>query len=252
MSTKTETSELVSRTYEVCKKPFASKDERRVTCSRSCGAKLGHTRTGPRQLPAVTEAGRKLYRKRAVEQHRQWRKKYPKLENVIWLREQYWSLERTLDEIAEEIGVSRTAVTGAFRRLKISLRTERSATTLAKTSGENNWAWKGGIYNGRPMGFSGSGYQRLKIRKKLISERGEKCEWCRCGPKGTRIEVHHPIPFRFCRHHRDAVLLCKKHHAQADQLFLGMAGEYFASNGCSGFEEAVMTLKSTIQSTTTL
>jgi hypothetical protein len=115
--------------------------------------------------------------------------------------------------------------------------------------GESHYNWKGGMYNGRPMGEGGL-YSRAKLRKAVVKKRGHKCEWCR---KTHRVELHHVVPYRFSADNNDdnLLLLCPSCHGKADKLFLTMAGEFFASAGSPGLPDAVSTLRSKVRTATT-
>jgi hypothetical protein len=184
----------------------------------------------------------------AYAQHRQRNPKLKLLDDHEWMAARYEDDGWAQQEIADAIGCTRTAVKHALQRLGIALRTKKSSHIRAKMSGSNNYAWKGGVYNGKVVGFSGNSYQRHVLRKRLLAERGQQCEWCGCG---GRIEVHHPVPYRFCHHNDDVILLCTRCHGKADMLFLEEAGKYFASAGCPGYASAVSTLRSGIAIATT-
>lgn len=148
----------------------------------------------------------------------------------------------SLDDIANEAGCSRMAVRSAFKYFGIETRSasERTEHFSKKFSGPNNWHWKGGIYNGKVMGITGGSHTRSKLRKKLIAERGHRCEWC--GRTRGRIEVHHVIPFRFSQSHEDSnvLLLCVKTcHSKADEIFNELAGKLFSTAGSPGLKEAL-------------
>jgi hypothetical protein len=146
------------------------------------------------------------------------------------------------------LGTTRARVGAALTRHQIPRRRERPARLVAKLSGPNNPQWAGGVYNGEAVGFTGSGYQRQKARKKVIAERGKCCEFCRTTPK--RLELHHVIPFRFCLTHDQVVLVCTGCHGKLEKLFVRLSGAFFVSNGCPGLADAVTTLKSQLSTTT--
>jgi hypothetical protein len=88
------------------------------------------------------------------------------------------------------------------------------------------------------------------LRKLLLQERGEECEWC--GGK-KRIEMHHLKPFRFSKEgeRENVVLLCSKCHGAADSIFLEMAGTFFASAGYPGLDDSVSILRSKMHTAST-
>lgn len=55
-----------------------------------------------------------------------------------------------------------------------------------------------------------------EAKQLCIEQYGGKCAVCGCMGK---LEVHHMIPFRYCRVHfiNDLVLLCLKHHREIDR-----------------------------------
>lgn len=61
-----------------------------------------------------------------------------------WLREQYVTLRRTIEEIAVECGVSHTSVKKAMAKFGIEPRS-RSESRVGRHLGAKNAAWKGGV-----------------------------------------------------------------------------------------------------------
>ena len=246
---------LIEVKCPVCGKPFLRITPRKHTCSRSCGVRLGHRKSGPRirrLIPGLSKAN--ASKQWATLRQRNW----PRLNDKPWLSRKYHDEQMSLEEIGDIIGVSRISVTNAFKRQGIVLRkkTERTERSRAKVQGPNNYHWKGGIYNGKPTGLTAGGnHFRHRQRLHLIAERGNRCEWCGSGAgktQASRIEMNHIIPFCFSEDGTDGnvELLCVPCHWKADSLFRELAGKAFVSAGCPGFVEARTTLKSRIRTAT--
>ena len=239
---------LMPRNCIVCGKEFTNPDKRRLTCGRACGAVLGHERSGPRKY--VKPAPGVLSKAITLSHARRRRASWPLLENKDWLQQKYVVEGLGQLEIAKLAGTpTKEIVRLALIRYRIPLRDpkERSEAMRLRFAGENNWNWKGGIYNGKVVGWAGSSHVRIKLRKQLLLKRGDLCEWC--GETGCRLEIHHVIPYVFSKNHKleNVVVLCTKCHALADSKFRDLAGEYFTSAGCPGLKEAVTILKSEVR-----
>ncbi|KKN31757.1 hypothetical protein LCGC14_0820720 [marine sediment metagenome] len=228
----------------VCGEIFTKKDCRSLTCGRRCGARLGHRRSGKRAFnadPKKISEGVRLWH----EERR--RLAYPLLADRKWLEKRYVVEELTQSEIGKIVGCTRTAVKTALYFHKIPLRDRkyRSERSREKCSGENNWNWKGGKYNGEVCGFSETNHVRIKLRKALIKERGFCCEWCGIVPKRRRLlHLHHTRPYRYEKTHTSVLLLCQKCHATADRELRRLALKFFASHGWPGLDGLITTLKS--------
>lgn len=236
------------KTCLVCGDEFSPTDARVVTCGRSCGARLGHQRADRPALVLPRDQRSNLTKK----QHANRRKRdWPKLEDRDWLRKKYED-GCTQQEIADLIGCSRCAVSGALKRHGIKRRSKSDAQYLGaeKRRGEKAWNWKGGVWNGKPLGPGGGLYSRWKLRKQKVEERGHVCEGC--GDTEKKLHLHHLIPFFFSRSNDDdnLLLLCTTCHGKMEALFREMAGAYFVSAGCLGFLDAAMILKSELRTDT--
>ena len=250
MPISTETSLLSRiRTCPVCNKQFELPPGwHRITCGRSCGVTLGHRRSGKRKKAKVDPKKLAV----AVKQwHRARREnKYPKLAERAWLHDQYVVQELSQQEIAELVGCqTRSPVRTALLFHGIPIRssdTGRTERSRMKCSGQNNWNWKGGKYNGEVCGFSESSHIRIKLRRALIAARGLSCEWCGKQTRGGhQIHVHHVKTYRYSKLHTrgNIALLCTACHSAADKLVRRLALEYYASHGWPGLMDAVTTLK---------
>jgi hypothetical protein len=176
------------------------------------------------------------------QHHKQRIEKYPLLADKDWLLNKY-SEGLPQHEIGKLAGCSRMVVSSALKYYKITKRgRQRSLYIRKKTEGENNWNWKGGIYNGKKRGFSGGGWQIKLLRDEIIKERGCLCEWCGATKK---IELHHILPFRFSFNNtrENLVLLCYKCHPKADCLFRELAGNYYVQAKFPGLLEQLNELK---------
>ena len=186
----------------------------------------------------------------AIHQWQEYRKNnYPQLDDKDWLVENYHKQEKTQTDISKELGCSRMAVKKALERLGIPKRGREDvyAQAAEKRKGENSWNWKGGVYNGRVVGWAGAGYQRMKFQKTMREKYGTTCQKCgREEQEAGRLEAHHIIPWRFGKDSsgENGVLLCPKCHGEEDRIFLEKAGELYVSQGCPGLAEHVSTWRS--------
>jgi biotin operon repressor len=187
-------------------------------------------------MKVIDRSGSRL---RAIQQWHSLRvQKYPKLESREWLMEQYHQLEMSQEEIALLVGCSRQMIRTALKRLKIPLRSRarRYALMAEKISGIGHYNWKGGICNGVPVGREAGGYQRMLMRKLLLSIYGNVCQ--KCGKALQEpLETHHIVPPRFGGDNTmsNVVLLCTKCHGEENSLFLAMAAKKFVLDGCQEY-----------------
>src|SRR3972149_2636782 len=211
-----------------------------LTCGRQCRVTLGHQRSGPRIAKRGPNPLVSAHMKKTWAEKRQ---TIPQLLDKNWLEEHYFKKQLSQEEIGTLLGCSRNRVKTAMVLLNISFRPshQRTPRAISKLSGEASYAWKGGMYNGRPWGINGGSYRRQVLRKQIIAARGHRCE--HCGVTSKQLHVHHIVPFIYSRSNQDnnLLILCTMCHAQAERIFSHLAGKLFTSLGCPGLHEHVMT-----------
>ena len=139
-----------------------------------------------------------------------------------WLRCEYEDKLRSASEIAEQFGITETAVLHWLRKHKIPRRdmVEIRAKKHWGLSGEKNGMygkdgdtnpnWKGGITPERQEFYASDGWKRAC--SEVYKRDGAKCQ--RCGSK-ENLHVHHIVPFGNKGLRADInnlILLCKDCH----------------------------------------
>lgn len=208
-----------------------------IACGRSCGCKYAARARRGRRLDddiaaRLHQTARAAHLVRRLQQ-------FPQLEDRGWLYNQYWKKELSLDEIAALAGCAAATVHRALIRKSVPLRFEAPPRLRAKQLGRK--PKKKNFRAHAPPG-------QATRRKEIIEIRGYKCQWCGCK---KNIDMHHIKPYTFSQSHADEnlLLLCKRCHAKADMIFQQLARACFASDGYPGLLDAVSTLGSHIQST---
>jgi len=111
-----------------------------------------------------------------------------------WLRQKYIDEDKSLAQIADEIGTSRTAVNAWMKRFKIPIRTRKqlSERHSKRMSGKRNPAYS-------------TGQSASYVKRKALKARGKKCQWC----GGTeRLQVHHKDHDRTSNDLDNLMILC--------------------------------------------
>ena len=179
--------------------------------------------------------------------------KWPQLFDKTYMSQEYTEKGFSVATIAKNLGCSEELVSRALSEHEIPAHGSHTKQALSLLSGPNHYKWKGGIYNGKKAGPTGGSHLRHKLQKQVKKERGDCCERCfKHPPEVYRIEMHHIVPERFSHDNEreNLILLCPKCHAEAEQMFLWLAGKFFMLGGCPGLREAVTTWMSEVSTAT--
>jgi 5-methylcytosine-specific restriction endonuclease McrA/predicted transcriptional regulator len=107
---------------------------------------------------------------------------YSNLADTAWLREQYVGEQRSLSDIAADVGCSHVTVGNALRRHDIETRDKRPPEPQF---GPDHPRWNGG-----PMPYGEGWTERKKERVRESQDR--RCADCGAtAPDGRRLDVHH-------------------------------------------------------------
>lgn len=106
-----------------------------------------------------------------------------------WLYGQYVTMNRTAREIAEQCGVTVSAIMKSMRKLCVPAR-DRSAARVGRHAGSRNPAWAGGVTPERQRLYKTPEWKRLV--KAVYLRDGYRCQRCQ-RPKvnGVRFHAHH-------------------------------------------------------------
>jgi len=109
-----------------------------------------------------------------------------------WLREQYEVKQQTIDEIAEECGVTGSSVKKFMVKFGIAVRPQAESLRIGgKVSGKNNPAWKGGTTPERQRLYKSKEWKELVLA--VWSRDGFNCQRCGVGnvTRTNRLHAHH-------------------------------------------------------------
>jgi len=110
-----------------------------------------------------------------------------------WLREQYFTINRTIAEIADEFGVCTTAILKAMRKAGISRR-NASEAHIGRQVGENNPAWKGGVAPERQRLYKNGHW--LEFCAEIYARDNYTCQRCGAPKKEPKsLHAHHLKPW---------------------------------------------------------
>jgi len=110
-----------------------------------------------------------------------------------WLREQYFTINRTVAEIADEFGVTPNAILKAMRKAGISRR-NASEAHIGRQAGENNPAWKGGVTPERQRLYKNGHW--LEFCAEIYARDNYTCQRCGAPKKEPKsLHAHHLKPW---------------------------------------------------------
>lgn len=123
-------------------------------------------------------------------------RRHKRYHDASWLRQQYLREQKTVNEIAEESGATKTTILRHLRRLNIPIRTQAETLRInGSMAGKNNPAWKGGVTPERQALYKTRQWSTLV--KSVLARDNYRCQRCQRtkGDDGVILHVHHIYPW---------------------------------------------------------
>lgn len=131
-----------------------------------------------------------------------------------WLTYHYWTLEKSTNQIARELGC-RSGIVLAWMdasTVRVRSRMEQDDRHSVRMLGNGNPAYRHG---------TGRGSSSRRCRKKLwASNKPEECGWCGVSPAEERLEAHHKNHNRRDEALKNLGWLCRNCHKLETHLWL--------------------------------